>query len=72
MAGQLVTAYALGSLLAAIPLVTLTQGWRRRSVLMLAVLGFGVFNTVTAVSEHYSLTLAARFMCGVAAGLAWA
>ncbi|OUM24519.1 MFS transporter [Pseudomonas sp. 1239] len=71
MAGQLVTAYALGSLLAAIPLVTLTQGWRRRSVLMLAVLGFGVFNTVTAVSEHYSLTLAARFMCGVAAGLAW-
>lgn len=71
MAGQLVTAYALGSLLAAIPLVTLTQGWRRRRVLMLAVLGFGVFNTVTAVSEHYSLTLAARFMCGVAAGLAW-
>lgn len=71
MAGQLVTAYALGSLLAAIPLVTLTQGWRRRRVLMLAVLGFGVFNTVTAVSEHYPLTLAARFMCGVAAGLAW-
>ncbi len=71
MAGQLVTAYALGSLLAAIPLVTLTQGWRRRRVLMLAVLGFGVFNTVTAVSEHYSLTLVARFMCGVAAGLAW-
>lgn len=71
MAGQLVTAYALGSLLAAIPLVTLTQGWRRRRVLMLAVLGFGVFNTVTAVSEHYTLTLVARFMCGVAAGLAW-
>ncbi|WP_236176848.1 MFS transporter [Pseudomonas qingdaonensis] len=71
MAGQLVTAYALGSLLAAIPLVTLIQGWRRRRVLMLAVLGFGVFNTVTAVSEHYTLTLVARFMCGVAAGLAW-
>lgn len=71
MAGQLVTAYALGSLLAAIPLVTLTQGWRRRRVLMLAVLGFGVFNTVMAVSEHYTLTLVARFMCGVAAGLAW-
>ena len=27
MAGQWVTAYALGSLLTAIPLVTLTQGW---------------------------------------------
>lgn len=71
MAGQLVTVYALGSLLAAIPLVTLTQGWRRRTVLLLAVVGFGVFNTVTALSEHYTLTLVARFMCGVAAGLAW-
>ena len=71
MAGQLVTAYALGSFVAAIPLVTLTQGWRRRSVLMLAIVGFGVFNTVTALSEHYTLTLVARFMCGVAAGLAW-
>ncbi|MBV6286747.1 MFS transporter [Pseudomonas aegrilactucae] len=71
MAGQLVTAYALGSFVAAIPLVTLTQGWRRRTVLMLAIVGFGVFNTVTALSEHYTLTLLARFMCGVAAGLAW-
>ena len=39
--------------------------------LMLAIVGFGVFNTVTALSEQYTLTLVARFMCGVAAGLAW-
>lgn len=30
MAGQLVSIYALGSLLAAIPLTVLTSGWRRK------------------------------------------
>lgn len=71
MTGQLVTVYALGSLLTAIPLVTLTQGWRRRPVLLLAIVGFLLFNTLTALSHDYLLTLVARFMTGVAAGLAW-
>ena len=71
MAGQMVTAYALGSLLAAIPLTIATRGWRRRKVLLLTVIGFLVFNTVTALSSHYWLTLAARFFAGMAAGLAW-
>ncbi|WP_422418868.1 MFS transporter [Pseudomonas sp. GZD-222] len=71
MTGQLVTVYALGSLLTAIPLVTLTQGWRRRPVLLLAIVGFLLFNTLTALSHSYLLTLVARFMTGVAAGLAW-
>lgn len=71
LAGQLVTAYAVGSLVAAIPLTAAVQGWRRRPVLLLAIVGFLVFNTVTAVSTRYGLTLAARFFAGVAAGLAW-
>ena len=71
MAGQMVTAYALGSLLAAIPLTIATRGWRRRTVLLLTIIGFLVFNTVTALSSHYWLTLAARFLAGMAAGLAW-
>ena len=71
MAGQMVTAYALGSLLAAIPLTIATRGWRRRTVLLLTIIGFLVFNTVTALSAHYWLTLAARFLAGMAAGLAW-
>ena len=70
-AGQLVTAYAAGSLLAAIPLVAATLGWRRRRVLLLAVSGLLIFNTVTTVSPFYTLTLAARFLAGVSAGLAW-
>ena len=71
LAGQLVTAYAAGSLIAAIPLTAATQGWRRRPVLLLAIAGFLAFNTVTAVSSSYALTLAARFLAGVSAGLAW-
>ena len=71
IAGQTVTAYALGSLLAAIPLTIATGGWRRRNVLLLTIAGFLVFNTITAQSSHVWLTMAARFGAGAAAGLAW-
>ncbi|NBK37216.1 MFS transporter [Pseudomonas soli] len=71
MAGQWVTAYALGSLLTAIPLVTLTQGWWRRRALLLAIGGFILFNGLTAVSSDNTLTLLLRFCTGAAAGLAW-
>lgn len=72
LVGQLVTVYAIGSLVAAIPLVAATRRWRRRPLLLLAVGGFAVVNTVTALSTHYGLTLAARFFAGVFAGLLWA
>ncbi len=52
LAGQLVTLYALGSLLAAIPFTTATRGWRRKPLLLLCVIGFLVFNSVTALSLH--------------------
>ncbi|MFJ4385407.1 MFS transporter [Pseudomonas sp. NPDC089408] len=71
MAGQWVTAYALGSLLTAIPLVTLTQGWYRRRALLLAIIGFVLFNGLTAMSNSNGLTLVLRFFTGAAAGLAW-
>ncbi|PYC28834.1 MFS transporter [Pseudomonas mosselii] len=71
MAGQWVTAYALGSLLTAIPLVTLTQGWWRRRALLLAIAGFILFNGLTALSSDNTLTLCLRFLTGAAAGLAW-
>jgi predicted MFS family arabinose efflux permease len=71
LAGQMVTVYALGSLLAAIPLTIATQSWRRRTVLLLTIVGFLVFNSLTALSSDYWLTLIARFFAGVSAGLAW-
>jgi len=70
-AGLLVSAYALGSLLAAMPLTIATQSWRRRRVLLIAVVGFLLFNSLTTVAGTFALALCARFMAGVAAGLAW-
>jgi len=71
LAGQLVTAYALGSLLAAIPLTALTRSWRRRPALMTAIIGFLAFNTLTALTSNLMVIMVARFMAGAAAGLAW-
>lgn len=72
LAGQFVTLYAVGSLVAAIPLITATQGMRRRPLLLLALAGFVVANTVTAFSVNYVITMAVRFLAGVSAGLVWA
>ncbi|KHT30721.1 MFS transporter [Pectobacterium carotovorum] len=70
--GQTVTIYAMGSLVAAIPLTAATQGVCRRPLLLAAIAGFAVANMITALSGSYMLTMAARFLAGVSAGLLWA
>ncbi|MFC8727320.1 MFS transporter [Streptomyces bacillaris] len=70
--GQTVTVYAIGTALTAIPLTAATAGWQRKKLLLTAMAGFALANTVTAVSSVYELTMVARFVAGVAAGLAWA
>ncbi|MFG2002152.1 MFS transporter [Spirillospora sp. NPDC048911] len=70
--GQSVTIYAVGTALTAIPLSAATAGWRRKRLLLAAMGAFAVANTVTAASANYPLTMAARFVAGVAAGVAWA
>ncbi|AHF77301.1 Major facilitator family transporter [Sodalis praecaptivus] len=71
LAGQMVTAYAAGSLIAAIPLTLVTRTWPRRQVLLATVLGFLLFNALTAVTSQVAVLLTARFLAGAAAGLAW-
>ncbi|MFC4942640.1 MFS transporter [Pseudonocardia sp. GCM10023141] len=70
--GQLVTIYAVGTAVAAIPLSAAMATWRRRRLLLVGVAGFAVANTVTAVSVSFPATLVARFVAGTAAGLVWA
>jgi predicted MFS family arabinose efflux permease len=70
--GQAVTIYALGTALAAIPLTRATAGWRRKRLLLTGIIGFAVANTVTAVSPDFLLTMVARFVAGMVAGLVWA
>ncbi|WP_435133654.1 MFS transporter [Actinacidiphila sp. bgisy144] len=71
-AGQSVTVYAVGTAVTAIPLTAATSGWPRKRLLLVSMAGFCAANTVTALSGSYPLTMAARFVAGVAAGLAWA
>jgi predicted MFS family arabinose efflux permease len=71
-AGQAVTIYALGTALTAIPLAAATSAWPRKRLLLTGVAGFAVANTVTALSADYALTMVARFVAGVAAGVVWA
>ncbi|KAA0693331.1 MFS transporter [Neorhizobium sp. P12A] len=71
-AGQLISVYAIGSLLAAIPLTTATRSWRRRRLLIMTLVGFAVANSVTAVFGNFGIILVARFLGGVSAGLLWA
>jgi predicted MFS family arabinose efflux permease len=71
-AGQLVTVYAAGSMLAAIPLTALTRGWPRRPVLLATVLSVVAANAATAASPWFALTFAGRLIAGLGAGLQWA
>jgi predicted MFS family arabinose efflux permease len=71
-AGQLVTVYAAGSMLAAIPLTALTRRWPRRPVLLATVLSVVAANAATAASPWFALTFTGRLIAGLGAGLQWA
>jgi predicted MFS family arabinose efflux permease len=69
--GLLVTAFAIASAAAAIPVTMLLRGLPRRPVLAGALAGFAVLDAVTAVSPSYPLTFAARLLLGVMGGTLW-
>lgn len=70
-AGQLVSAYALRTIIAAIPATALTRSTRCRPVLLVGIVGFLVANAVAALAPWYLLALAARFVAGAFSGLIW-
>lgn len=71
LAGQFITAYATGAFVAAIPVTSLTQGVRRRFLLLLTIAGFAAVNAATALSDNYDVSIVARFLAGVFGGLLW-
>ncbi|PTR23579.1 putative MFS family arabinose efflux permease [Rhodococcus sp. OK519] len=70
-AGQLISAYALGAVVCAIPAITLTRGHRRKPILTIAVIGFVVANTMTALAPDFAVALGARFVAGAFSGILW-
>jgi predicted MFS family arabinose efflux permease len=71
-AGQLLTVYAAGSVIAAIPLTAATRSLPRRPVLVATIAAVALVNLVTAASGSYELTVVARAVGGMAAGIQWA
>ena len=67
LAGQWISVYALGSLLAAIPLTAATRYWRRRPLLLAAIVGFALANLITASTGNFVVALAGRFVGGLSA-----
>jgi predicted MFS family arabinose efflux permease len=70
-AGQFVSIYAIGSILGAIPIISATMGWPRRRLLVSALTGYVVTSLIVAVSSSFVLTLGARLVAGVFAGVLW-
>lgn len=71
-AGQLLSIYAAGSVLAAIPLTAATRAIPRRQLLLITILIVAVVNALTATSSVFTLTMAGRLLAGMAAGVQWA
>src|SRR4029077_564999 len=69
--GLLVSAFAIASALAAIPVTALLRGLPRRPVLISVLAGFALLDALTAVSGWYPLTFAARLLAGVMGGTLW-
>lgn len=70
-AGQFVSAYALGTVLAAMPAIALTRGLRRKPVFIVGILGFLAANLIAGFSTDIVLSLGARLLAGAFSGLLW-
>ena len=69
--GLLISAYALGTVVATVPAITLTRGLRRRPVLAAALAGLVLANVVTALAPTAGVALASRFVAGAFSGTIW-
>ncbi|CAD6008638.1 MFS transporter [Agreia sp. COWG] len=72
LAGQSVAVFALGCIVAAIPLSRAFARLDRRTVVLLALTVSALANAATAVAPDLASHLATRFVAGLVAGLVWA
>jgi len=69
--GFLVGVYALASAIAAIPLVSATLAFNRKTLLMALLIGFAASNVVVGLSSSYAVIIASRIVGGICAGVMW-
>jgi predicted MFS family arabinose efflux permease len=70
--GQFVGVWALGTVIVTVPAIALTRSLRRKPLLLSAITGLVVANSVTALSDSVPLSLASRFIAGAFTGIIWA
>lgn len=69
--GLMISAYALGTVIATVPAIALTRGVRRRPLLAAALIGLILANAVTAIAPSVAIALVARFVAGAFSGTIW-
>lgn len=69
--GFLVGVYALASAIAAIPLISATLAFNRKTLLMVLLIGFAVSNIVVGLTSSYPVIITARIVGGICAGVMW-
>jgi predicted MFS family arabinose efflux permease len=69
--GFMVGVYALASAVAAIPLVSATLSFNRKTLLMALLIGFSASNIVVGLTSSYEVIMAARIVGGMCAGVMW-
>lgn len=71
LTGQFISLWALGTVVVTIPAISLTRSLPRKPLLVIAVVGLIVANTVTALSGNLPLSLVSRFVGGAFTGVIW-
>lgn len=69
--GNMVGYYAIASAIFAIPLVSMTLRFNRKTILLLLLAGFAVTNMAAALLHEYTIIIIIRVMGGIFAGVMW-
>jgi predicted MFS family arabinose efflux permease len=69
--GQFISVWALGTVIVTIPALAVTRGMRRKPLLLGAIVGLILANTVTAVAGDVVVALVSRFVAGAFCGVIW-
>jgi predicted MFS family arabinose efflux permease len=69
--GLFVSAYAIGTVVATVPAIALTRGFRRKPLILTAIAVLILANTATAFSPDVTVSLASRFVAGAMSGTIW-
>jgi predicted MFS family arabinose efflux permease len=69
--GQWVSVWALGTVVATVPVISLTRNMRRKPLLLVLIVGLVVTNGVTAMSSGVAVPLVSRFFAGAFTGIIW-